>query len=108
MQITVLGATRLTGGHAAKKALDNGHIVIVLVRGGADVLPSYLKNHAKATENLKVIKGDATNKDDLKAATQGSDAVLNMLGGRNNLKTTIARDSTKALHAIEGANDNSY
>lgn len=95
MQITVLGATAPIGTHAAKIALDHGHSVVVLIRQGPNALPESLKQHPSAWNHLKVIKGDATNLEDLKQATDGSDAVLNCLGGRSNLKTTVAGDSTK-------------
>jgi putative NADH-flavin reductase len=93
MQITILGVTRPAGTHAAKKALDNNHTVVALVRGGPDALPPSLK-HVN-TENLKVVKGDATNTEDLKEVTKGSDAVLSFLGGRGSMKVNIARDCTK-------------
>ena len=95
MQITILGATAPIGAHAAKIALDHNHSVVVLVRGGPNALPPSLKHHNNAGSNLKVFKGDATNLDDLKQATNGTDAVFNALGGRSNLKTTVAGDSTK-------------
>jgi hypothetical protein len=94
MQITILGVTRPAGTHAAKKALDNNHTVVALVRGGPYALPPSLKQHVNA-ENLKVVKGDATNTEDLKEATKGSDAVLSFLGGRGSMKVNIARDCTK-------------
>jgi uncharacterized protein len=95
MQITVLGATAPIGLHAAELALEHGHSVVVLIRGGPNALPRSLKEHPSAWTALKVIKGDATVLEDLKQAAEGSDAVLNCLGGRSSLKTTIAGDSTK-------------
>jgi putative NADH-flavin reductase len=100
MQITILGVTRPAGTHAAKKALDNDHIVIALVRQGPDALPLPLKQHPNAEKNLRVVKGDATKLDDLKEATKGSDAVLSFLGGRGSMKTTIARECTKVSTSL--------
>jgi uncharacterized protein YbjT (DUF2867 family) len=95
MQITVLGATRPIGAHAVVKALDRGYTVVVLVRKGRDALPSTINNHAKAQEHLKVITGDATNRENLIEATNGSEAVLNFLGSRGAMKTTVTTDATK-------------
>jgi NAD(P)-dependent dehydrogenase (short-subunit alcohol dehydrogenase family) len=100
MQITILGVTAPIGAHACKLALDHGHLVIALVRGGPNALPDAIKAHPSAGSQLRVIKGDATNVEDLKQATAGSDAVLSCLGGRNNLKTTVAGDSTKVRHIL--------
>ena len=97
MQITVLGATRPIGAYAIVKALDKDHTVVALVRKGRDVLPSTVKDHPKAEQLLKVITGDATNRDNLIEATNGSEAVLNFLGSRGALKTTVTADATKVL-----------
>jgi len=98
MRICVLGATRPVGAHAAKKALDNGHQVVVLVRGGVDALPGNVKSHAIAGENLTVVKGDATNVDDLTKATEGCEAVLVCVGGGP--KTTVVSQCVKILVTI--------
>ena len=98
MQITILGVTRPIGAHAAKKALDHGHTVFVLVRRGVRAIPDSVKRHANAPRHLNVLEGDATNPENLREATEGSDAVLSFLGGRGNLKTTIASDSTRVQH----------
>ena len=95
MQITVLGATRPIGAHAIVKALDKGYTVVALVRKGRDALPSTVKDHPKAEQLLKVITGDATNRDNLIEATNGSEAVLNFLGSRGALKTSVTTDATK-------------
>ena len=84
--------------HAVELALDHGHSVVALIRGGPNALPRSLKNHPNAWKSLKVIKGDATVLEDLKQAAEGSDAVLNCLGGKSSLKPTIASDSTKVLN----------
>jgi NAD(P)-dependent dehydrogenase (short-subunit alcohol dehydrogenase family) len=98
MQITILGVTRPIGAHAAKKALDHGHNVFVLVRRGVRSIPEFVQRHANAHRHLNVLEGDATNPENLREATEGSDAVLSFLGGRGNLKTTIASDSTRVQH----------
>lgn len=95
MQIAVLGATRPIGAHAIVKALDKGHTVVALVRKGQDALPNTVKDHPKAEQLLKVITGDATNRDNMVEATKGTEAVLNFLGSRGALKTTVTADATK-------------
>lgn len=98
MQITVLGATRPIGAHVIVKALDKGYTVVALVRKGRDALPSTVKDHPKAEQLLKVITGDATNRDNLIEATNGSEAVLNFLGSRGALKTSVTTDATKVRY----------
>lgn len=100
MQITILGVSRPIGSHAAKKALDNGHVVFVLARRGIISVPDSVKKHPNAQRQLNVLEGDATNANDLKDATQGSDAVLSFLGGRGKLKTTVVSDSTKVFRFV--------
>lgn len=94
MQVTILGITGPVGAHAAKKALEHGHNVFVLVRRGVIAVPESVKRHANAIRQLNVIEGDATNLEHLREATEGSDAILSFLGGRGNLNNTIASDST--------------
>ena len=98
MQITVLGVTRPLGAHAAKKALDHGHTVCVVVRDGEMSIPDSVKLHGKARKSLLVFEGDATNEQVLTDATNKSHAVFNFIGGRRNLKTTVVSDVTKVFH----------
>jgi hypothetical protein len=109
MQITVLGVTRPLGAHAAKKALDHGHTVCVLVRHGENSIPASVRLHENAGTALQVFEGDATDEGMLKEATYKSDAVLNFVGGRYNLKTTVVSDSTQVppppFHASGGRAD---
>jgi len=95
MQITILGVSRPIGAHAAKKALDHGHIVFVLVRRGIASIPDSVTSHENAKRNLNVIDGDATDVEKLWQVTTGSDAVLSFLGSNGKLKTTVVADSTK-------------
>jgi putative NADH-flavin reductase len=103
MQITILGATRPIGTHAAKKALDNGHVVVLLVRRGPNSLPDSVRKHEKAGTHLKIITGDVRNEEELKEATEGSDAVLNFLGGGKDRNTTIVGDTTKVWALVYGS-----
>lgn len=98
MQITILGVTRPVGTHAAKKALDNGHVVCVVVRRGKKSIPENVRSHENAGNSLHVFEGDATDEDVLKEATYKSDAVFNFLGG--GLKTTVVSDSTKVPFCV--------
>jgi putative NADH-flavin reductase len=97
MQITILGVSRPIGAHAAKKALDHGHVVFVLVRRGIASIPNSVIQHENAKQNLNVVDGDATDVAKLKEVTAGSDAVLSFLGSNGKLKTTVMSDSTKVL-----------
>jgi nucleoside-diphosphate-sugar epimerase len=101
MQITVLGVTRPLGTHAAKKALDHGHSVCVLVRHGEKSIPASVRLHENAGTALQVFEGDATDEVMLKEATYKSDAVLNFVGGRYNLKTTVVSDSTQVTPFLQ-------
>ena len=101
MQITILGVSRPIGAHAAKKALDHGHVVFALVRRGVASIPDSVKGHENAKRNLNVIDGDATDDEKLREATAGSDAVLSFLGSNGKLKTTVMSNSTKVLYPIE-------
>jgi uncharacterized protein YbjT (DUF2867 family) len=98
MQISILGVSRPIGAHAARKALDHGHVVFVLVRRGVTSIPDSVKGHENAKRNLNIIDGDATDEETLREATAGSDAVLSFLGSNGKLNTTVMSDSTKVRY----------
>ncbi|KAJ3280336.1 hypothetical protein HK104_000744 [Borealophlyctis nickersoniae] len=75
MHVTILGSTRPMGAHATRLALDRGHSVNLLTRSG----DSQFKDEPKVT----VIKGDATNTEDLERAVKNADGVLSFLGAGN-------------------------
>ncbi|KAJ3033099.1 hypothetical protein HDV00_006726 [Rhizophlyctis rosea] len=76
MKVTILGSTRPIGAEAARLALSRGHTVTLLTRSG--------DSEFKSEPNVTVIKGDATNEEDLRKATEGTDGVLSFLGAGNN------------------------
>jgi uncharacterized protein YbjT (DUF2867 family) len=74
MKVLVLGATGGTGSHVLRVALSAGHDVTVLVRDASAL---------DVTDGVRVLTGDATSPDDVRAAVAGQDAVLNAVGSRN-------------------------
>ncbi|KAF5906631.1 flavin reductase (NADPH)-like, partial [Clarias magur] len=72
MKIAVLGATGQTGQQLITQALQQGHIVMAIVRN-----PSKLTiNH----ENLKVVEGNIFSEESLKPHFTGQDVVMSCLG----------------------------
>ncbi|WP_088009172.1 NAD(P)-dependent oxidoreductase [Indiicoccus explosivorum] len=86
MRIALFGSTGRTGSEIMKRALKDGHHVTVLARRQVSGHP-----------NLKVVIGDARNRDDVKAAITGADAVISALG--TDRSTTL----TEAMPLIIGA-----
>jgi len=74
MRVLVLGATGGTGSHVLRVALSAGHDVTVLVRDASSL---------DVTDGVRVLTGDATSPDDVRAAVADQDAVLNAVGSRN-------------------------
>jgi putative NADH-flavin reductase len=74
MRILVLGATGGTGSHVLRVALSAGHEVTVLVRDASTL---------DVTDGVRVLTGDATSAEDVRAAVASQDAVLNAIGSRN-------------------------
>jgi uncharacterized protein YbjT (DUF2867 family) len=73
VKVLLLGATGGVGSHLLRAGLSAGHDVTVLVRdeGALDV-----------RDGARVLVGDATSADDVRAAVAGQDAVLNAVGSR--------------------------
>lgn len=71
MNILLLGMTGRTGSNIAKLALEDKHQVTALLR-----TPEKIKLN---DENLSIIKGDATVKEDVERAMQGADVVISAL-----------------------------
>jgi putative NADH-flavin reductase len=74
MKVLVLGATGGTGSHVLRVALSAGHEVTVLVRDASTL---------DVTDGVRVLTGDATSAEDVRAAVAGQDAVLDAIGSRN-------------------------
>jgi putative NADH-flavin reductase len=93
MNITIIGASAGVGLETVKRALDRNHNVTTLSRSEI-TLPS--------TTNLTMLKGSATNKDDLKKAIEKADAVIVALGTGKSMKpTTLYSDFAKLLVEVQ-------
>jgi uncharacterized protein YbjT (DUF2867 family) len=91
MKLAILGATGKTGGHAMQIALAAGHDVRALARDPAKLTVE----HAALT----VVKGDATNIEDVKTLVAGCDAVIACLGPPHLKATTLRTDAARATVA---------
>ncbi|XP_072248184.1 flavin reductase (NADPH) [Leuresthes tenuis] len=78
--VAIFGATGMTGLATLPLAAAAGYNVTVLVRD-----PTKLPADHKAT---RVVVGDVLNKEDVKKTTEGQDAVIIILGTRNDLSPT--------------------
>ncbi|XP_044130767.1 flavin reductase (NADPH) [Bufo gargarizans] len=88
--IVIFGATGMTGKVTLRQALDKGYNVTVLVRDPAR-LPAGIKP-------TKVVVGDVLNKGDVSKAVEGQDAVIIILGTRNDLgPTTMMSEGTQNI-----------
>lgn len=74
MKVLVLGATGGTGSHVLRAALAAGHDVSALVRDASAL---------DVTDGVRVLTGDATSADDVRAAVAGQEAVLDAIGSRS-------------------------
>lgn len=93
MNITVIGASAGVGIETVKRALDRGHLVTALSRSEIN-LPDH--------KNLKKVKGDATNKDNLMEVIRNADAVIVGLGTGTSIKaTTLFSDTAKLLVEVD-------
>jgi len=89
MNLFVIGATGRTGREIVQQALARGHHVTAFVRSPESIT---IRN-----ERLNVLKGNATNEDQLFDAIQNHDAVVSTLGPRQPLKpSSLLRDSALA------------
>ena len=89
MKLFVIGATGRTGREVVQQALTRGHHVTAFVRSPEGV-------DAKS-EKLTVVKGDATDEEQLFSAMQNHDAVISTLGPRKVFKPgSLLHDSALA------------
>lgn len=86
MKIVLLGATGKTGRELLKQALDAGHHVTALVRN-----PHRL---ASEHDNLRIVIGDATDKEAVRSAMKGNDVLISAIGSAN---TSLITKSTEAI-----------
>ena len=87
MQITVLGATGSTGRQVVHQALCAGHGVTALVRR-----PGVLPEHPA----LRLVVGQLDQRDVVRSAVRGADAVISALGNRGNKPATTCTDGIAA------------
>ncbi|TNN65912.1 Flavin reductase (NADPH) [Liparis tanakae] len=88
--VAIFGATGMTGLATLPLAVAAGYNVTVLVRD-----PAKLPADHKAA---RVVVGDVLNKEDVKKTMEGQDAVVIILGTRNDLSpTTMMSEGTKNI-----------
>jgi putative NADH-flavin reductase len=89
MKLFIIGATGRTGREVVQQALDKDHRVTAFVRSPESIT---LKN-----ERLSVLKGNATDENQLFGAMQNHDAVISTLGPREVFKpSSLLRDTALA------------
>lgn len=94
MKLLILGGTGNLGLHVVESGLSKGHEITVIVRS-----PDKLSRHA---HQLRVIKGNPLDTDELARAAQGQDAVISTMGSRTLKRTTVRTDSARAaVRALE-------
>ncbi|WP_339173099.1 SDR family oxidoreductase [Solibacillus sp. FSL R5-0691] len=71
MKLLILGATGRVGSHLVNNALQDNHLVTVLVRTPEKI---QIEHH-----NLTVIQGNVLNKNDIEQAMHGADVVMSAL-----------------------------
>ena len=79
MVLTVLGATGGTGRHVVEQALAAGHEVTALVRDPGKVTAQ--------NPHLRLVQGSILESDPIEQAVAGANAVISVLGPRNNKPT---------------------
>ena len=90
MKIIVFGATGGTGRHVVQQALAEGFEVTAFVRNPAKL--------AAAHEKLRVVQGDAFDRDQVSAAIAGHDAVVSCLGSSRGVKkSTELTEMTRCI-----------
>ncbi|XP_051579868.1 flavin reductase (NADPH)-like [Myxocyprinus asiaticus] len=88
--VAIFGCTGMTGSATLPIAAAAGYNVTVLVRDPARLPPDH-----KAS---RVVVGDVLNKDDVKKTLEGQDAVIIILGTRNDLgPTTMMSEGTRNI-----------
>lgn len=91
MRLTLFGATGRTGRHVLEQALAAGHDVTILARDPSKV--------AAESPRLTVLAGDLRNLEQIDRAVAGADAVLSVLGPRENKPTFEITQGTEAIIA---------
>ncbi len=90
MKVIVFGSTGTIGKHLIEQSLDKGYEVSAFCR---DI--SKLKDNTHP--NLKRIKGDVFNPEDVQNAVKGQDVVCIALGSGKKLKSVVRSEGTKMI-----------
>jgi len=95
MNITIIGASGGIGLEAVKRGLDRRHTITTLSRSEIEI---------EEKKSLKMILGNATNKDVLLNSIQNAEAIIVTLGTSKNMKsTTLFSDFAKLIVEINRA-----
>ena len=90
MKLLIIGGTGGTGQELIKQALEQGHHLTALVRNPAKI--------KIVNQNLRVIKGNVLDYDQVQEVVAGQDAVLSALGHKRFfIKTNILSEGTKNI-----------
>ena len=92
MNVLIVGAAGKTGAALVGQALAAGHQVTAFVRKAADY---------QAPAGVRVVEGEAADREAMATAVQGQDAVLDTIGGKTPYKETTLEAS--AAHSIIAA-----
>ncbi len=96
MNITIIGASGGIGLETVKRGLNRKHSITTLSRSEIEI---------EETKSLKMILGDATNKDDLLNSIQNAEALIITLGTGKSMKpTTLFSDFAKLIVEIHREN----
>ncbi len=89
MNLAIFGATGGTGRQLVEQALEEGHIVTVLVRT-PDTFPLQHKR-------LSLVQGDVRNQTSVEAVVAGQDAILSALGTNQRGPVTLCTDGIENI-----------
>lgn len=88
MNLTILGAAGATGLPLVEQALAAGHEVTALVRSA--------EKFTVTDPNLRIVQGDATDRETVSEAMQGVDAVISVLGAIG----PVIAEASRAIVAV--------
>ena len=89
MKVLVLGATGSVGQHILRLGIERGHELTALVRN-----PEKLKSWER---RVRVVKGDALDKDSVEQAVRGQEAAIYAIGIKTLGRTTLFSESARIL-----------